>query len=613
MGKNKTRRVPKRASGRISSQAFILNNVRRLMQGGRNIGGGKYIGRSCQKKLRNMNSSMGSSMYYQHYANCFGIVSISALLLLTLLTLSPWCPDGANAEEIQPRAVAGDDTLSVSLDANVDLLFTPMRGGSFSSDTASLRIASGNKDGYTAYISTSGPSGSMAQEDGRMGEIAAISGTATAESMNNNWGYALTKENVSPTTYQGISTDQEILVSTETASTDFYDLSVAAKVDFAIPSGRYTNEVLVSVVANPAKVTDLTSITYMQEMTSDICQHTSLNRDDPDASTSTNDYSKPVTKQLIDKRDNKPYYVARLADGNCWMTQNLDLDINATTGLTSADTDLNGAANGTGDEAGLAVWKSGNAGVDTDGAAKVAPSNTTSTIPAAQSNPSQTGTGSWDFGKWVLAIPEAAVTCGTSATNISQCTNVGFVNVASGYTDNYTAEVGTWTAPNGTAYSGKTVAINEATKSYDPHYLIGNYYQWNTATAGSGGAIVNKAARDSICPKGWQLPSSGNNTENGTFGFMLSKYGLTSSVRGKGTDGHDYNIASAPLSYVRSGDVSLVYGTLRIAGGYGYGWSAQSYSSGGTNAYNLYFGASDVAPSYGSNRNIAFPIRCIAK
>ncbi len=52
------------------------------------------------------------------------------------------------------------------------------------------------------------------------------------------------------------------------------------------------------------------TITTMQEMTKDIC---------------TNAIPGQETK-LRDTRDDKIYYVARLADGNCWMTQNLAYD-----------------------------------------------------------------------------------------------------------------------------------------------------------------------------------------------------------------------------------------------------------------------------------------------
>ena len=44
--------------------------------------------------------------------------------------------------------------------------------------------------------------------------------------------------------------------------------------------------------------------------------------------------------QLTDTRDGKQYWVAKLPDGNCWMTQNLDLDLSTSEPLTSDTTDL---------------------------------------------------------------------------------------------------------------------------------------------------------------------------------------------------------------------------------------------------------------------------------
>ena len=65
-------------------------------------------------------------------------------------------------------------------------------------------------------------------------------------------------------------------------------------------------------------------IEYMQHMTPEIC-----------ASANGSD-----TKQLIDKRDNKTYWVGKLPDGNCWMTQNLDLDLSTSKTFTPADTNI---------------------------------------------------------------------------------------------------------------------------------------------------------------------------------------------------------------------------------------------------------------------------------
>ncbi len=63
----------------------------------------------------------------------------------------------------------------------------------------------------------------------------------------------------------------------------------------------------------------------MQSMTEEKCRSLTLNQE----------------YKYVDIRDGKTYMIARLIDGNCWMTQNLDLDLDNTKALTSLDTDLN--------------------------------------------------------------------------------------------------------------------------------------------------------------------------------------------------------------------------------------------------------------------------------
>ena len=65
-------------------------------------------------------------------------------------------------------------------------------------------------------------------------------------------------------------------------------------------------------------------ITTMQEMTPQICTD-ALEND---------------TVRLQDTRDGKYYWVAKLPDNNCWMTQNLDLDLSTSKTLTPADTNI---------------------------------------------------------------------------------------------------------------------------------------------------------------------------------------------------------------------------------------------------------------------------------
>ena len=111
------------------------------------------------------------------------------------------------------------------------------------------------------------------------------------------------------------------------------------------------------------------------------------------------------------------------------------------------------------------------------------------------------------------------------------------------------------------------------------------------------------------------LPTAGSQADgkSGSFQNMLSKYGLAGSVTGS-ADGVNYNIAAAPLYFVRSGVVALpgVSGaTFRGAGIYGYDWSSRG--SAATNAYSLAFHASTVHPSFGPyERWRGFPLRCLS-
>lgn len=97
-----------------------------------------------------------------------------------------------------------------------------------------------------------------------------------------------------------------------------------------------------------AVLPSLHTITYMQEMTPQICANTTTpigslataGNDDWDGS-HYGDSNYIPRKALIDSRDNTKYLVAKLADGECWMTQNLALELSTSKALTSADTDLN--------------------------------------------------------------------------------------------------------------------------------------------------------------------------------------------------------------------------------------------------------------------------------
>ncbi len=133
---------------------------------------------------------------------------------------------------------------------------------------------------------------------------------------------------------------------------------------------------------------------------------------------------------------------------------------------------------------------------------------------------------------------------------------------------------------------------------------LGNHYQWNAATAGTGGTITGVQASSSICPKGWKLPT-GNSTIAGSFGGLV----------GAGNIGTDTaKIASEPYYFVRGGYVDMANTILFTnAGRSGFYWSSTA-TSGSDAAYSLWFySTNSVEISNSDPRQSGLSIRCIAR
>ena len=461
--------------------------------------------------------------------------------LLAVMMLCPAPMEGVSAEEATIKAsVTVQPVLGLTVGSdNYVVDVTPTETGEFSSRTATVEVTTNNETGYSLYLATENQQATLANAEGTA-EIAPVSGEVTATGFGaNTWGYNLGKEAVSEATmYQAVPTQNgEPAGGSEVpVEDDAYNLTFGAFVNTELPGGAYSNRVVVSAVVNPGYVPSLSQIDNMQEMTAGICQASTENE----------------TKQLTDTRDGKKYWVTKLADGNCWMTQNLDLDLSTSKALTPDDSDVSRS------------WT---------------PANNTLT-DGTQTTTDNTAVWSWNLGDYVLTTPNAGTSCGDSGiSNFGDCTSVGFQSVAgmTPMTDGNATDV----------ISGNT---------YNAHYHVGNHYTWNAATAGTGGTIDNYAnATDSICPKGWRLPTSAN---SGEYQALRSAYGI-------GSD--DQKLASAPLYFVRSGAVAS--GSLRKAGRHGNYQSPTAVSS---YVYVLYFYSGRVDPSYISDRAYGQSIRCLA-
>ena len=448
--------------------------------------------------------------------------------------------------------------LSMELQSAVNFDVVPTQDGAFSSSAATLSVSTNNETGYSLYLSTANGESTLASLNPSVTDtIGAVSGTVEESGFGDNtWGYNLSEGTPSGNlTYQAVpgdSTVQQGFGSEGPTASDTYTLTFGTKVNTSLPSGTYSNQVVVSVVANPEYVPTLSQISNMQEMTRAICTKSAVNE----------------TARLTDSRDQKQYWVTKLADGNCWMTQNLDFDIPAS-GLTSADSDINHASG---------VW---NTSSDYPPRATEQPG----TITSANT---QTETYSWDLGMYVKSDPDGYSNyCdGVKGLSDADCTSAGWTNVSS-----------MTPMDDGNA----TDVISGST--YNAHYLVGNLYQWNAATAGTGGTITSQDATDSICPKGWQLPTS-NNSNSGSFQALMNAYSISSNTAGSTA------IAQTPLYFNPSGYVYS--GSLRYAGYVGRYWSSTAYSS-TSNVYLLSFYSGGVSPSTNGSRYNGFSVRCLAR
>lgn len=231
----------------------------------------------------------------------------------------------------------------------------------------------------------------------------------------------------------------------------------------------------------------------MQQMTPEICTATTTpNKTATTLDTDGSHHEDPnyvPTKTLTDTRDNNTYTVSKLADGKCWMTQNLRI---AGKTLTPTDSDV----------------------------------TTNYTIPASS----------------------------ISGFNTSDVSNV--------YVDS-----------------------------------DGGFYNWYTATAGTGTYALSTNGQNttvSICPKGWRLPTGGN---SGEFNTLYDNYNSSAALR------------SNPVNLTLSGytDNSSRYSQVF----YGVYLSSTVYSS--YYPYTLHLNDSYVHPTNHNDKYLGFSVRCIAR
>ena len=394
--------------------------------------------------------------------------------------------------------------------ADIEILdLTP--GQQKDSNVVGILVSTNNVAGYTVSATTGNTTYNntdMTHSDG-VNKFTSISTDANESTLStdNTWGYSTSMgSSQSWANFSGLpiytDTAKEI-AKTDGPSTDLTKFKIHAKASTSQPAGNYRNVITFNVVANvpPRDWEDV-----------DPCLTDSTKCDSETGRLAIQNVNGVLCDlvetfdtqfQVTDLRDHKDYWISKLRDGNCWMTQNLDLDLKAGVALTSEKTDLgwNGSGYNT------AEWM---------------PSKTTRNLatstgdawmnenPSTNSSPYSADPGDWyQKGEYFAYLESGAC---NYPLNSSGCTD--------------------------------TISSSPYTTNGE-HGHIGNYYTWAAAIAVDNASTESSTAQNSICPTNWRLPDGTNDD----FSTINRTYNSGSSTT-------DKNLFESPIYFVRNGFVS---------------------------------------------------------
>ncbi len=285
-----------------------------------------------------------------------------------------------------------------------------------------------------------------------------------------------------------------------------------------------------------------------------IAKETGITMQTFNSTTYTNYTSAPngTVIALEDERDHDVYAVAKLADGNWWMIENLRLDDSATLTTTNTHNPLHDTGN-----------------------------NDIVTLKT-------------DYANGTIEDHLAASNSGTWCNSYNAaCDDQTMLNT------------------NNTRLSDSSLTpSHNGSNATSKWHSYGNYYNWYSATAGNGTYSKSSGNVDGdLCPASWHLPYGNNGTGTGggntTGGFYYLNTQMSNNTSTQGSkDWRTY-----PNNFVFSGYWNGAYADDRdVSGRY---WSSSAISING--AYYLYLSRNSIIPgTYDYSKFYGYSVRCVA-
>ena len=515
---------------------------------------------------RNKNITLNLKNITSHFTRKARIIT----LVLTIIMLSFVNIINTSALSYQSSVGVGftfNPTLSVSISPSDLTIANLVPGNTLDSNVINVSVASNASYGYTLSVIMNGNNSNLTHSNGTniFSSIATDADLADLDNSEdtNIWGYSYKDNTVEIPTwsnYSGLSSSNSAtLLDTNTNNTetgiDSIDFKIAAKAASTQVSGTYTGVINLTAVTKPTPMnlaesyfaagkTRHDGYYAMQDMTSEICNNTEV-------------IGEGSQTELIDLRDDKVYWATKLADGHCWMTQNLDLDLSHDRPLTSEDTDLNDS--------------------------------------------SLTGAYSEDY----EYDPATRI---ITWTPINTATTKDFSGDAG-------VSVSGWQMSNTQPYSAnKTDDVNTG------HLSFGNYYNWTAAIASNNSTTlvdgtyedILQNPQNSICSKGWRLPTI-SNAQNSVQG-STNEFGRLNYLYNNNATYSVEKLFISPLYFARPGQIST-YSKYSIDGGEPNNYWSSTINT-DISVYYLAFSDSSVNPkrAYHSNsRSWGASMRCLAR
>ena len=517
------------------------------------------------------------------------IISLLTIIVLSLVNTTLCLSNSVSALSYQ-SSVGLNFTINPTLSVNVsnnNLVIPNLIAGDYSdSNSINVVVSSNTLSGYTVSVNTSNeemsdssisnsssPSSPSSPPSPSSHVFTSLSTEADLEDLStaadNTWGYSYSLDSGSSwSNYSGLSMSSNSILYDTNSSADSKTIGfkIGAKASSDQPSGVYTTTINFMAVSKvtPTSLLDayrnehktmVNGYYTMQDMTNTICANTDI-------------YDEQL--QVIDIRDNKLYWISKLRDDNCWMTQNLDLDLETTPTnvlpLTSDNTDLN---------------LYGSMGY-------------TSSNGYSCSNPDD---------------PEATLTndCSGEDEIITWAPERDTIPP-----NDLSAETFPISYSDPYSYDRGLVVLNG---NMDGHGYTGNYYNWPAVIASNNSSsYTSGVAANSICPAGWRLPNTASMEGGYEFSKLLYKYGVTTddqNTSGYASGGFNKIIAS-PLYFVRGGYVSPYNSSSLVQSGYSsYYWSSPARDR--LYARIFYFHSGDIRFGSEQYKSIGLSLRCLAK